>query len=182
MLPASRASAAGLPRRTLQPPTGIPLTARKRATQLAGGGSGVSPSAIRLAIQPNPLARASSAATTGSSWLALTINPPAESQDSGTGGGGGGGGGGGAAVGAGVVATGGAATAAARLRDSGSETNPRITVTTRSAVPSWNSLIGRFSRRWKRERASAASLKDRYFVPVRAFRSSGSIERSISPQ
>src|SRR4051812_9965897 len=134
MLPASRASAAGLPRRTLQPPTGIPLTARKRATQLAGGGSGVSPSAIRIAIQPNPLARASSAATTGSSWLALTINPPAESQDSGTGGGGGGGGGG-TAVGAVVVASGGAATAAARLRDSGSETNPRITVTTRSAVP-----------------------------------------------
>src|SRR4051794_29738601 len=158
MLPASRASAAGLPRRTLQPPTGIPLTARKRATQLAGGGSGVSPSAIRIAIQPNPLARASSAAPTGSSWLALTINPPAESQDSGTGGGGGGGG---TAVGAVVVASGGAATAAARLRDSGSETNPRITVTTRSAVPSWNSLIGRFSRRWKRERASAASLKDR---------------------
>src|SRR3954453_23338208 len=179
MLPASRASAAGLPRRTLQPPTGIPLTARKRATQLAGGGSGVSPSAIRLAIQPNPLARASSAATTGSSWLALTIKPPAESQDSGTGGGGGGGG---AAVGAVLLPSGGAAPAAARLRDSGSETNPRITVTTRSAVPSWNSLIGRFSRRWKRERASAASLKDRYFVPVRAFRSSGSIERSISPQ
>src|SRR3954451_1903212 len=175
MLPASRASAAGLPRRTLQPPTGIPLTARKRATQLAGGGNAVSPSAIRIAIQPKPLARASSAATTGSSWSGCTINPPAERQDIGTGGGGTGaaavvvtGGAGAVVVGTGagavvvasggevVVATRGAPSAAARLRECGSEATPMITVTTRSAVPSWYSLIGRFSRTRKRKRARAS--------------------------
>src|SRR4029078_8573620 len=102
---ASRASASGWPRRTLQPPIGIPLTARKRAIQLDGDGNAVSPSASCTAIQQNPLACASatgtridptplacpcSAATSGSMSYRCTMNPPAELHDIAIGVGGGG--------------------------------------------------------------------------------------------